>query len=117
VRLGSLADDAVLMLPNAPLEDRPRSETMRFLLFHAVNPDLSRPQRDWENFLRQSGQLRLSGGAEQIAENVWLLPLPDQDAMLLSLLALARRNATVCRTLEAALPGHGPLICDRCRPG
>jgi hypothetical protein len=77
-----------------------RSETMRSTLFHAFVPDRSRPQRDYQNFVRETQQLQAVRGADRLADNVWLLEQPLHQPLLTTLLALAKKNATVCRTLE-----------------
>jgi hypothetical protein len=46
---------------------------MRAVLVHALKPDLSRPQRDWSDFLRAAQQVSLPQGAEQLAENIWIV--------------------------------------------
>jgi hypothetical protein len=77
--------------------NQPRSETMKSLLFHAIQPGRHQPQLDWANFLREAGDLALPEGTEQLAPNVWLLPDDGQTYLFLS--RIGHRHAIATRTL------------------
>jgi hypothetical protein len=68
---------------------------MRSLLFHAIPSE--RP-RDWSNFRREAADLALPGGAEQLAENVWIFPANQGTDLLLG--RIARRHAIASRCLS-----------------
>jgi hypothetical protein len=72
---------------------------MHAVLLHAIIPDRSQPQRDWANFAREAEQIRLPQGAEKLADNVWLLPPRNQNPTLTTLLSIAKKHATACRSL------------------
>jgi|SRR3954454_2121460 hypothetical protein len=69
-------------------------------LLHVRIPDQSRPQKDYENFVREARQLQLPSGVDTLAENVWLVEIPDHQPLLTQLIALAKKHAIACRSLE-----------------
>ena len=72
---------------------------MRSLLFHATSKGYP---LDWKEFLREARELTLPEGAYQLAENVWVLPLPECQRFLEILKRLAGRKplSIAVRTLE-----------------
>ena len=61
---------------------------MRALLFHArpTHPSI----HDWNQFLQKARKLGPSSQAEELADGLWLLPLPDCQNFLDGLTQLVR---------------------------
>jgi hypothetical protein len=68
---------------------------MKSLLFHAIPAATHQLQFDWNEFLREAANYQLPRGAEQLAENVWLLP--DDDRTYRDLAKLGHQHAIETR--------------------
>jgi hypothetical protein len=61
---------AILGLPH-----QPGSEFVKFVLFHAIEPDfVKRGRHDWDSFLRDAADVKLPLLGERLSLNVWLFP-------------------------------------------
>lgn len=66
-----------------------RSETMRAVLFHAIQ---SQHPRDWLHFRQEAGVIVMQlKNVETLGENVWLIKQPDQQMSLDELAKVATR--------------------------
>jgi hypothetical protein len=81
---------------------------MKTLLLHAIPPESHQPQQDWRDFLRAAAFIPLPMGAEQIAQNVWLIPNDRKTDVPFS--RLGHQNATALRVLPFS-PASSWHIC------
>ncbi|MDE2165739.1 MAG: hypothetical protein KGJ66_05315 [Alphaproteobacteria bacterium] len=78
---------------------------MKFLLFHAIQPDfVVRGQHDWKSFLREAALLNLPEGGEALAPNIWLLPDHTETERELGRLGHRWEIATRIRAFSGASP-------------
>jgi|HubBroStandDraft_4_1064222.scaffolds.fasta_scaffold2400246_1 hypothetical protein len=72
---------------------------MRTVLFHAASKGFP---IDWSDFLRETRDLDVPAEADQLADNVWLLPLPECESFWETLKGVAARkpSSIAARSLE-----------------
>src|SRR5216684_5640379 len=74
--------------------NQPRSETMKSLLFHAIQP--ANPNQSWDDFLFDAATLALPQQTQRLAPNVWILPADDRAYLDLSRLGHQHGIETRC---------------------
>jgi len=79
---------------------------MRAMLFrtHRKHPS----PHDWNQFLQQARQLGSPPQAEELADGLWLLPLPDCQGFLDGLIQLVQRKPLSVSATTLAVDFHPP---------